>query len=101
VSQVRHADLVDLEVFVTIRPTLNVLKSLVLLQSVDRSHVTDPKVIQFGRVKETIRKKKAILKKTICFFSSLNGLDWVLGSMLQNTKKKRRMYLVLISISNT
>ena len=64
----RCANLVDLEVFVTIRSRLNVLKSLVLLQTIDRFHVTDPKVIYLVRVEEAVRKDKTILKKGIDLF---------------------------------
>ena len=68
VLQMRCANLVDLKVFVTIRSRLNVLKSLILLQTVDRFHVTDSKAIHLGRVEEAVRKDKTILKKGIDLF---------------------------------
>ena len=93
VLQMRCANLVDLKVFVTIRSRLNILKSLILLQTVDRFHVTDSKAIHLGRVEEAVRKDKAILKKaSICSWSSLNGLPWGFGSRFQKTKNKQQVF---------
>ena len=57
----RCANLVNLEVFVAIRPRLDVLKRAVLLQSFERLHVTHAKVLDLSLIEETISEEKAVL----------------------------------------